>query len=126
MRHAFIAFGEPVVKKVGDRLFRLEVPIVNDRGIPTMTARAAQDKLHRQDVATVAGGRVVASGLVDNAYLNKVQIQEYRPERLMVPGVDGLSTRILFFLVDATGGEVTVHYDSLKGGKISRKVALKP
>lgn len=120
-----IAFGETVVKKVGDGLFRLEVPVINDRGIPTITARAAQDKLHRPDVATVAGGKVVASGLVDNAYLNRVQLQEHRPERLMVPGVDGMSTRILFFLVEAAGGEVTVQYDSLKGGRISKKVALR-
>jgi hypothetical protein len=42
----------------------------------------------------------------------------------MVPGVDGLSTRILFFLVQGEG-EVTVSYDSLKGGKLSKKVALR-
>jgi hypothetical protein len=42
----------------------------------------------------------------------------------MVPGVDGLSTRILFFLVQGDG-DVTVTYDSLKGGKLSKKIALK-
>ena len=42
----------------------------------------------------------------------------------MVPGVEGLSTRQLFFLVEGDG-EVTVTYDSLKGGKVSKKVALR-
>ncbi len=42
----------------------------------------------------------------------------------MVPGVDGLSTRILFFLVQGDG-DVTVHYDSLKGGQLARKIALR-
>ena len=119
-----LSFGEPTVRKLAGNLWRVEVPILNDRGIPTMTARAVQDKLHRQDIATVSGARVVSSGLVDNPWLDQVEVQKHRPERLMVPGVDGLSTRILFFLVEGNG-EITVNYDSLKGGKISKKIALR-
>lgn len=119
-----LQFGEPKVKKAGPKLWRLEVPILNDRAIPSMTARAVQNRLHRQDVATVSGGRVVASGLVDDPWLDKVQLQEHRPERLMVPGVDGFSTRTLFFLVEGDG-EVTVRYDSLKGGKLEKKISLR-
>ena len=119
-----LQIGEPSVRRLGGRLWRIEVPVLNDRGIPSMTARARQDKLHRQDVATVAGARVVSSGLVDDPWLDRVTIQEHRPERLMVPGVEGLSTRRLFFLVEGEG-EVTVQYDSLKGGRLTRKVALK-
>jgi hypothetical protein len=102
----------------------VEVPVLNERAIPSMTAAAVNGKLHRQDIATVAGAKVLSSGLVDDPYLDKVVLQEHRPERLMVPGVDGLSTRILFFLVQGEG-EVTVSYDSLKGGKLSKKIALR-
>jgi zinc carboxypeptidase len=119
-----LSIGEVEVKKVGDHLWRLEVPVLNDRAIPSMTAVAVQNKLHRQDVATVTGAKVLSSGVVDNPYLDKVQLQARRPERLMVPGVDGLSTRILFFLVQGDG-EATVTYDSLKGGKVAKKVALR-
>ena len=89
-----------------------------------MTAVAANNKLHRSDIATVTGGKVISSGLVDNPYFDRIQIQPNRPERLAVPGVEGLSTRFLFFLVEGDG-EITVNYDSLKGGKVSRKIALK-
>jgi hypothetical protein len=85
---------------------------------------AVSGKLHRQDLAMVSGGKVIASGLVDDPYLDKVDLQEHRPGRLMVPGVDGLSTRILFFLVEGDG-EVAVTYDSVKGGKVSKTVALR-
>ncbi len=119
-----LRFEAPVVKKVADRLWRLEVPVLNERAIPTVTARAQLNKLHRPDVATVEGGRVVASGVVEDPWLDKVTLQAHRPERLMVPGVDGLSTRILFFLVEGDG-EVTVRYDSLKGGKLALKVPLR-
>jgi hypothetical protein len=119
-----LSIGSASVKKVGDRLWRVEVPVLNERAIPSMTAAAVSGRLHRQDIATVAGGKVLSSGLVEDAYLDKVQLQKHRPERLMVPGVEGLSTRILFFLVQGDG-EVTVSYDSLKGGKLSKKIALR-
>lgn len=122
-----LSIGDPAVKKVGDRLWKVQVPVLNERAIPSMTTAAVNGKLHRQDVATVTGGRgakVISSGLVDDPYLGKVQLQKHRPERLMVPGVEGLSTRILFFLVEGDG-EITVTYDSLKGGKVSKKVALR-
>lgn len=119
-----LSIGSPSVKKVGDRLWRLEVPVLNERAIPSMAAVAVNGKLHRQDLATVSGGKVIASGLVDDPYLDKVELQDHRPGRLMVPGVEGVSTRILFFLVEGDG-EVKVTYDSLKGGRLSRTIALR-
>jgi len=118
-----LAFGDVKVTKAGDRLWRLEVPIVNDRAIPTMTVIARQNHLHRKDLASIEGGRVVASGVIENRFFNRVDLQKDRPERLEVPGVDGLSTRLMYFLVEGQG-EVTVHYDSLKGGQLEKKVKL--
>ena len=62
--------------------------------------------------------------MIDDPYLDRITLQEHRPERLLVPGVNGLSTRSLLFLVEGDG-EVTVQYDSLKGGKLAKKVALR-
>jgi hypothetical protein len=119
-----LSIGEVMVKKVGDRLWKVEVPVLNDRAIPSMTTMAVTGKLHRKDIASVAGGKVISSGIVKDPFLDKIEIQAYRPERLMVPGVEGVSTRTLFFLVQGDG-EVTVNYDSLKGGKVSKKIALR-
>ncbi len=121
-----LSIGAATVKKAGNGLWRLEVPVLNERAIPSMAAVAVTGKLHRQDIAGITGGagaKVIASGLVDDPYLDKVELQEHRPERLLVPGVEGFSTRILFFLVQGDG-EVTVSYDSLKGGKVSKTIAL--
>lgn len=46
------------------------------------------------------------------------------PERLAVQGIPGFSTKLLYFLLEVSG-EVTVEYDSLKGGKVGRKVGLR-
>lgn len=119
-----LSIGSASVKRVGDGLWRVEVPVLNERAIPSMTQAAINGRLHRRDIATVSGGKVLSSGIVEDPYLDKVELQAHRPERLMVPGVQGLSTRILFFLVQGDG-EITVSYDSLKGGKLSKKIVLR-
>lgn len=118
-----LVIGEPTVKRLGRKLWRLEVPVTNRRGIPTMSSFSRSNQVHRPDVATVEGARVVASGLLENPWLDQVELQEHRPERLLVPGVNGLSSRTLLFIVEGEG-EVTVRYDSLKGGEHSRRVKL--
>jgi len=118
-----IRFGEPDIQRLEGDLWRLQIPVLNERATPTVLAVARRDKIHRPDLATVEGARVVASGLVQDRWLDKVELQRHRPERLMVPGVDGLSSRTLFFLLEGKG-EVVVHYDSLKGGRIERTVRL--
>ncbi|HET9226926.1 MAG TPA: M14 family metallopeptidase [Thermoanaerobaculia bacterium] len=119
-----LSFGEASAEKVGDRVWKVQVPVLNERAIPSMTAAAVNGKLHRQDVASVTGAKVLSSGLVNDPYLDKVEIQKNRPQRLMVPGVDGFSTRMLFFLVQGGDGEIAVTYDSLKGGRISKRIVL--
>jgi hypothetical protein len=110
-----LSFGEPTVENLGGDLWRVHVPILNDRAIPSMTAVARRLKLHRPDIATIDGAKVISSGIVQDAYLDKIDIQKNRPERLLVDGVPGLSTRTLFFLVEGKV-DVTVTYDSLKAG----------
>ena len=119
-----IRFDDPTVEKVDGDLYRVHVPVVNERSIPTVTAIARKNKLHRLDLATVEGAKVVASGIVRDLYFNKVDLQKHRPERLMVPSVEGLSTRTLFFLVEGKGN-ITVAYDSVKAGKITQDIELR-
>ncbi len=119
-----IRFDDPTVEKVDGDLYRVHVPVVNERSIPTVTAIARKNKLHRLDLATVEGAKVVASGIVRDLYLNKVDLQKHRPERLMVPSVEGLSTRTLFFLVEGKGS-ISVAYDSVKAGKITQDIELR-
>ena len=119
-----LSFGEPTVENLGGNLWRLHVPVLNDRAIPSRTAVARQFKLHRPDIATIDGAKVISSGIVQDAYLDKVDVQKHRPERLLVDGVPGLSTQTLFFLVEGKG-DVTVTYDSLKAGTIRKDITLK-
>jgi hypothetical protein len=119
-----LSFGEPTVERVDKNLWRLHVPVVNDRAIPSMTAVARRLKLHRSDIASLGGATVISSGVVTDAYMNRVDLQDERPERLLVDGVGGLSSKTLFFLVEGKGS-VDVTYDSLKAGKIHTTIELR-
>jgi hypothetical protein len=117
--------GEVAVERVREGLYRLRIPVTNERMIPTISAVVAQNKLHRQDLATLDRGRVLASGVVQDLYMNRVRLQEHRPERLMVPGgIAGGSSEILMFLVEATAGPLTFTYDSVKAGRATATVQL--
>ena len=115
---------EPTVVSAGPNLWRVQIPVLNDRALPSMAEIARVLKLHRPDMATVEGAKVVASGVVRDAYLNQVDYQTNRPERLMVNGIPALGTTTLMFLLEGSG-EVTMTYDSVKAGKFSRKITLR-
>ena len=121
-----IQFGDIEVEHAGGKLWRVFAPVLNDRAIPTVTAWASENKLHRNDIATLDGtAAVVSSGIVQDRWMNRIEIQEHRPERLEVPGVSGLTTQTLFFLVEGeSGDEIEITYDSLKGGTISAEATL--
>jgi hypothetical protein len=118
-----LAVQEPKVQRAGDGLWRVEVTVLNDRALPSMAEVARQLKLHRPDVATVKGAKVIASGLMASPLTNAVDYQTHRPDRLLVNGVSGFGTRTLMFLVEGTG-EMTLEYDSVKAGKVTRRIPL--
>lgn len=120
-----LRFLEPTVKKVGERLWHVELPLINERAIPSVPSIVIANKLHRIDLATVQGAKVVSSGVVKNTYTGQIEVQQHRPERLMVSGVPGFGNTILYFLVESADKDITVNYDSIKGGKVSRQVRLK-
>jgi len=119
-----LSLQDPVVTRVRDNVWKLQAPVLNDRAIPSMAEMARQLKLHRPDIATVEGAKVLASGIVRDPWLNRIEYQQHRPERLLVYGVPGLSTQTLFFLLEGSG-EVALTYDSLKAGKLTRKIRLR-
>ena len=129
MLHAYhlphLTVQKTEVVKVKEGLYRIHVPILNDRLLPTISAVVAANKLHRADLATISGGKVIASGIVTDPFMNRVQMQENRPERLLVQGgIGGYDTRTLMFLVEGKPGPVTFTYDSVKAGKLTHTIQL--
>lgn len=101
----------------------------NPRLTPTILAKAAENNVVRPDPLTVDGKglEVLAAGwvaskvrpgatdLIDQADLTRIMLRTGQP---------GRTTRTIEYLVRGTG-EMTVTYDSLKGGKAVAKIAVK-
>jgi len=114
---------EPQVERVDANLYKVRVTVENERAMPTMLAVAQRLKRHRPDIASVTGAKVLAGGIVQDQFMNRIDFQQARPERLLIPGVEGFSSRQVYFLVEGRG-PVTFTYDSLKAGRITREIVL--
>ena len=114
------------IEKIGDRLFRVRVRLVNAHGIPSMTYAAAQRNVAPQDILKVSGPgiTVVAGGKLLDPYQDRVDYKPFRPDvqRLQVPGNGKVEYQ---FLVSGKGA-VTFDYASTKAGKLKTTVELKP
>jgi len=112
------------VEDLGDQLWRVRARAANAAGLPTMTAQARRQTLHRRDLFTIAGKNVevVSGGMVLDPYLGTVQVEDYRIQRLET-WLPGHGAREAEWIVRGKG-EVTVEYEALKGGRTSIKASL--
>lgn len=127
--------GTTEVHRIGDDVYRVWIDLTNPKLVPTITALAAQKAVVRPDLLTVEGKRVevIAAGWIRD---NNKERQRVRPvatelidqpdlKRVLVrTGHPGRTTRTLEYILRGAG-DVTVTYDSEKGGKVSTKVTLR-
>lgn len=113
------------VEKISKNLFRVRTRLVNKKAVPTMTYEAQKVKLYPKDQLKVTGtaAKVVAGGLLTDAYRDQVSYVEYRPsiQFFVVPGFGKVEHE---FLV-AGKGKIQVVYSSRHGGTITKTVELK-
>jgi zinc carboxypeptidase len=121
--------GETSVEPIGGGVYRVRVDFTNPKLTPTILAKASENNVVRPDLLTVAGKgiEVLAAGwvgskfrpgatsLIDQADLTRIMLRTGQP---------GRTTRTIEYLVRGTG-DMTVTYDSLKGGKAVVTIAVK-
>jgi hypothetical protein len=127
-----IRLGETLVEKVGGDVYRVFVDIANPKVSPTIMAKAAQNNVVRPDLLLIEGKsvEVVAASFIDNKALYKANptptalVEQKDLRRIVIRnGHPGKTTRTALLLVKGSG-QVTVTYDSVKGGKVSRSITL--
>ena len=127
-----VKIGETSVEKLGGGLAKVFVDITNPKLVPTIMARAAQNNVVRPDILTLDGKgvEVISAGFIGDKELYKVKPSVIEPidqknlKRIVVRnGQPGRTTRTLVYLLKGSGS-VTVTYDSVKGGKVSKTVVL--
>ncbi len=126
-----IEIGETSVKKIGDNVYRVWIDFTNKKIAPTITAKAATNNVVRPDLITFDGKQDIISaswisGKETFDYLNPITelIDQKQLKRLMIRnGQPGKSTRTLQYLVKGNGN-ITITYDSVKGGKVTKTIAV--
>jgi hypothetical protein len=120
--------GETTVESLGSGVSRVRVDFTNAKLTPTILEKAAENNVVRPDVITVEGPvEVLSAGWVASKFRPGATelIDQKDPKRILVrTGHAGRTTRTLEYLVRGAG-EMTVSYDSLKGGKAVAKIAVK-
>lgn len=124
--------GETAVKKVGDNVYRVWVDFTNNKVAPTITGKAAQNNVVRPDLITLDGkAEIISASWISNKetfdYLNPITdlIDQKQLKRLIIRnGHPGKTTRTLQYLVKGSGN-VTITYDSVKGGTVAKTIAVK-
>lgn len=128
-----VKIGETSVEKVGGDVYRVFIDVENQKTIPTIMAKAAQNGVVRPDLLLTEGKNVsvIAASIVEDKEVYKVRpsilptIDQKDLKRIIIRnGLQG-KTRRTFMLLVKGSGEITLTYDSVKGGKKSAKVNLK-
>ncbi|MBM3297460.1 MAG: peptidase M14, partial [Candidatus Aminicenantes bacterium] len=113
--------------RLGGGLWQIDVVVANSRPTPSMTALAAQKKLHRADRLSAGGKGValVAAGYLADRFRGQTRAVKVRDNAVWVEnGVPGHG-RVELRLVVKGPGPLELVYDSLKGGVKTKMVALK-
>jgi hypothetical protein len=127
-----VKLGEASVEKVGGDVYRVFVDISNPKVAATILEKAAQNNTVRPDLLTLEGKNVevISASWIDNKVTYKIRptitsfIDQKNLKRVLLRnGMPGKSNRTIMYLLKGSG-EVTVKYDSLKGGTAAKAFKL--
>ena len=120
------------VQKLSGDVYRVFVDIVNAKVVPTILERAAQNNVVRPDLLTLEAkdAAVISASWIDNREIYRIKpnvtsfIDQKDLKRILLRnGTPGKTARTIMYLVKGSG-DVTVKYDSIKGGVASQTVKL--
>ncbi len=115
---------EEVTKEdLGDGYLEVTATIGNQRIIPTHSDHDLRNDISPPDFISLQGGDVVAGMRVLNRDTGDAEEQEFRPERLAIDNISGLSTVDVRWIVKANANTpLTIRIESAKGGTVTHEV----
>ena len=123
-----VKMGETRVEKLGEGVYKVWLDLINDKVAPTILAKAAANNVVRPDLLTVEArdAEVLSASWVPNKWRPAVaqMIDQKDLNRIIVRnGLSGRTTKTVQYLVKGSGN-ITVKYDSLKGGTVQKSILL--
>jgi hypothetical protein len=121
-----LSFDKVDIKSLGGGTYQVDVAVMNSRVTPSMTAQAAQKKLHRNDRLKIEGANaeILAVGQITDKFRNLTRNVKHSANSFWVEsGVPGFG-RVEYRLIVKGRGQANLTYDSLKGGYVTKSIAL--
>lgn len=125
--HAFqtpkLVVEEVTKEDLGNGYLEVTATVGNQRIIPTHSDHDLRNNISPPDFISLQGADVVAGMRILNRDTGDAEEQEFRPERLAIDNITGLSTVDVRWIVRA--GEntpLTIRIESAKGGTVTHEV----
>ncbi len=119
-----LKWGTAAVKKLGSKMYQIDITVSNDRVTPSISAQARQNQLHRADRLKVEGAGLLTAGNLIDKFRGETTKVDTRDNMIWVEaGVPGFGA-VDFRLIVKGGSRVKLTYDSLKGGYITTEIDL--
>lgn len=109
-----------IVRPASGGMREVTAIVSNARVIPTRTAHDVKNRITPPDVVSIAGGEVLAGGVLENRWLGTMKEQRVAPSRLRIESVPGMGSVAVRWLVNGSG-PYTVSVDSKKGGRAVKR-----
>ncbi len=110
-------------KKIGKNLYKIRVRLENTKGISSMSEHSWQKKVYTPDMLKLSGAKVIASGLISDVRLDKVNYKEHKPE-IQFLRIGSYGKLEYEFIVEGKG-EVKLEYKSRKANNLSTQIIMR-
>jgi len=117
-----LEFNDIEVKSLGNNLFEVKASVWNSRIIPTHSDHDVRNKINRPNYISISGVEVIAGMRIINNDFNVTEDQKFKPERIEIPAIDGMSEVKVKWIVKGNPNKAKITVDSEKGGVIEKEV----
>jgi len=113
---------ESVTKKeLGNGLTEITAEVRNTEPIPTRLSVDVSNKINLPDRVIIKGAKVITGGFRRNRFDNEFVEQKSSPDNINVEAIGGNSAVFVVWIVEGNS-PVTVEYNSVKAGTVSKKL----
>lgn len=101
-------------KLIGNGLKQVRVRLTNSGALPSLSAKAVNEKIYREDLVTIEGNgiEVVSGGIVRDPLYDRVSFVEERPQMIFT-SIPSFGKTDIQWIVKGSG-KVTITYDAVK------------
>jgi len=102
------------VKTLGNDLYRIRIRAGNNNALPTLSGKALQKSLAREDILTIEGRgiEILSGGIIDDIHMDRATTVEHRPHMIFT-SVPSFGKREVQWIVRGRG-KAMVTFDSVK------------